>query len=183
MSNPPPPPPPPAQGDPNWPHQGGHQPTQPPPAQGNPNWPQQGNQPTQPQPSPPPHPGGYQPERPGADDKSLAVLAHLSAPIAAVLSVGTLSILGPLVIWLVYKDRSELVRRSAAGAFNFNLAFWVVYLIAFIFAVVTLGLGLFIVIPVGIVVFIVAAVAHIMGALRASRGEPFDYPFQIPVLR
>lgn len=181
MSNPPPPPPPPAQGDPNWPHQGGHQPT--PPPHGSPPPHPGGYQPTQPQPSPPPHPGGYQPERPGADDKSLAVLAHLSAPIAAVLSVGTLSILGPLVIWLVYKDRSELVRRSAAGAFNFNLAFWVVYLIALIFAVLTLGLGLLIAVPVWLVVFIVAAVAHIMGALRASRGEPFDYPFQIPVLR
>ena len=46
-----------------------------------------------------------------------AILAHLSAPIAALLSAGSLSLLGPLVVWLVMK-RDPYARSAAAGAFR-----------------------------------------------------------------
>lgn len=143
-----------------------------------------------PQPGPPqPGPPQYgqqqhgQPQQPGTsgDERTMAVLAHLSAPIAAVLSVGWLSMVGPLVVWLVYKDRDPVVRQAAAGAFNFNLAFWLVYLVSWILILTVVGavVGL----PLLVVGFVVAAVCHVVGAVRASRGEPYRYPFQIPVLR
>ena len=146
-------------------------------------------QPGPPQPGPPQYgkqqpgqPHG-QPQQPGTsgDERTMAVLAHLSAPIAAVLSVGWLSMVGPLVVWLVYKDRDPVVRQAAAGAFNFNLAFWLVYLVSWILILTVVGavVGL----PLLVVGFVVAAVCHVVGAVRASRGEPYRYPFQIPVLR
>lgn len=117
---------------------------------------------------------------PGGDDRAMTVLAHLSAPIAAIISLGWLSVLGPLVIWLVYKDRSPLVRQAAAGAFNFNLSFWLLYLLSWmlIFTVVGALVG----IPLLIVIFVVGAVLHLVGAARGSKGEVFRYPFQLPVL-
>lgn len=117
---------------------------------------------------------------PGGDDRAMTVLAHLSAPIAAVLSLGSLSVLGPLVIWLVYKDRSPLVRQAAAGAFNFNLTFWLLFLLSWllIFTVIGALVG----IPLLIVIFVVSAVLHLVGAARGSKGEMFRYPFQLPVL-
>jgi uncharacterized Tic20 family protein len=136
---------------------------------------------------PPQHPHVGQPaypdrrEEPGADDRALTVLAHLSAPIAAVISLGWLTILGPLVIWLIYKDRSQLVRKAAAGAFNFNLMFWVLYLISWLL-IFTL-IGALIGIPMLILIFVVSAIMHIVGAVRGAKGEQFTYPFQIPVLR
>ncbi|OLL82996.1 hypothetical protein Ae263Ps1_0051c [Pseudonocardia sp. Ae263_Ps1] len=60
--------------------------------------------------------------RPPEGSRIAAILAHLSAPIAAVLSAGLLSLLGPLLVWLVKKD-DPFARRAAAGAFNFNLSF------------------------------------------------------------
>jgi uncharacterized Tic20 family protein len=126
--------------------------------------------------------GGYQPA-PGTsgDERTMAVLAHLSAPIAAVISVGWLSMVGPLVVWALYKDKDPVVRQAAAGAFNFNLAFWLVYLVSWILILTVVGavVGL----PLLVVGFVVAAVCHVIGAVRASRGEPYRYPFQIPVLR
>ena len=47
--------------------------------------------------------------------RTASVLAHLSGPISAVLSVGWLSIVGPLIVWLLYRDRSSFVRTQAAG--------------------------------------------------------------------
>jgi len=57
---------------------------------------------------------------PTAGSRLAAIIAHLSAPIAALLSAGSLSLLGPLLVWLVKKD-DPYARRAAAGAFNFNL--------------------------------------------------------------
>ena len=108
-----------------------------------------------------------------------AILAHLSAPIAALLSAGSLSLLGPLLVWLVMK-RDPYARRAAAGAFNFNLSFWLLYLISWIliFTVVGAVIG----IPLLIALFLVSAWCHLKGAIRAADDRPYDYPFQIRVL-
>ena len=116
---------------------------------------------------------------PSGSSRVAAILAHLSAPIAALLSAGSLSLLGPLLVWLVKKN-DPYARRAAAGAFNFNLTFWLLYLISWllIFTVIGAVVG----IPLIIVLFIVSAWCHIKGALRAADDRPYDYPFQIRVL-
>ena len=116
---------------------------------------------------------------PSAGSRIAAIIAHLSAPIAALLSAGSLSLLGPLVVWLVMK-RDPVARSAAAGAFNFNLAFWVLYLVSWllIFTVIGAVVG----IPLIIVLFVVSAWCHIKGAIRAADDRPYAYPFQIHVL-
>jgi uncharacterized protein len=116
---------------------------------------------------------------PSAGSRIAAIIAHLSAPIAALLSAGSLSLLGPLVVWLVMK-RDPVARQAAAGAFNFNLAFWVLYLISWllIFTVIGAIVG----IPLIILLFVVSAWCHIKGAIRAADDRPYNYPFQIRVL-
>ena len=108
-----------------------------------------------------------------------AIIAHLSAPIAALLSAGSLSLLGPLVVWLVMKN-DQYARKAAAGAFNFNLAFWLLYLVSWllIFTVIGAVIG----IPLIILLFVVSAWCHIKGAIRAANDRPYDYPFQIRLL-
>ena len=108
-----------------------------------------------------------------------AILAHLSAPIAALLSAGWLSLLGPLLVWLVKKD-DPYARRAAAGAFNFNLSFWLLYLISWLLILTVVGAVVGI--PLLIVLFLVSAWCHIKGAVRAADDRPYDYPFQIRVL-
>ncbi|HLV03124.1 DUF4870 domain-containing protein [uncultured Georgenia sp.] len=136
-----------------------------------------------PPPSPgyPPHPGqGPYYRQPGGDDRTIAVLAHLSPLIAIVLSAGLLSFLGPLIVWLIWKDRSPLVRNAAASAFNFNMTVWLANVLAFavIFTVVLIPLS--IVLWVG--AFVAQLVLSIMGALAANRGEVYRYPLQVPLL-
>ena len=115
-----------------------------------------------------------------AEDRTVAMLAHLSALIAAILSAGWLSIAGPLIVWALYKDRSPLARQAAAGAFNFNLAVWAAFIVGWI------CLFTIVLIPVAVIIWLVAGAAalvcHILGAVRANRGEGYTYPFQIRVL-
>lgn len=115
-----------------------------------------------------------------SDERPIAVLAHLSAIIAMVLSAGWLSLLGPLIVWFLYKDRSPFVRRAAAGSFNFNIWAWVLNVVAWIcmFTVIL--------IPVSVVLWAVAGImtlwCHIHGALRAANGQTYDYPASIRIL-
>ncbi|GAA1863795.1 MULTISPECIES: DUF4870 domain-containing protein [Pseudonocardia] len=116
---------------------------------------------------------------PSDSSRIAAILAHLSAPIAAILSAGLLSLVGPLLVWLVKKD-DPFARRAAAGAFNFNLSFWVLFILCWIliFTVV----GIVVALPLMLVLFVVSAWCHIKGAVRASNDRPYDYPFQLRVL-
>ena len=124
------------------------------------------------------HSSGYGTTR--SDERSMAVIAHLSAIIAMVLSAGWLSFVGPLLVWALYKDRSRYVRRAAAGSFNFNIWAWLMNVIAWI-CLFTVILS-----PVSIILWIVAGImtlwCHVRGALRASNGQTYDYPASIRIL-
>lgn len=139
---------------------------------------------------PPPQPqgdwqgqGAYQHnQQASGDERTWMILAHISAPVAFIVSAGWLSFVGPLLVWLFKKEDSPRVRQAAAGAFNFNLTFWLLYLLGWVVGIVTLTLGFLVVIPFWIVIFLIAAYAHIRGAILASRGETYTYPFQIRIL-
>jgi uncharacterized Tic20 family protein len=154
------------------------------PSQGQPGYPGQG-QPQQPYGAQPPTAYGSASARPlsSSEERTWAIFAHLSAPIAFLLSAGSLNFLGPLIIWAIFKDRSSLVRTASAGSFNFNVSIWIINALAGLLAVVTLGFGLLLAIPVWITTFVVAAIMHIMAAVKASNGEAYTYPLQIPILK
>lgn len=118
-----------------------------------------------------------------SEEKTWSILAHLSAPVAALVSVGMLNFVGPLIIWAIYKDRSQKVRHASAGAFNFNLSLWIVYAVLVLISIITLGIGLIVTIPVGIVVWVGSMVIHVLAAIKASNGEVYVYPAQLPVLK
>lgn len=127
-----------------------------------------------------------QPGRPapavGADERSMMLVAHLSAPVATLLSAGWLPFLGPLLVWLVYKDRSPAVRTAAAGAFNFNLSLTVIYWLLWASVIVTLFVGLLWAVPAWIVLFVVQVWVHVKAVLRATAGQVYHYPLQLRVL-
>lgn len=126
-------------------------------------------------------PSAPPPYRAQGDDRTIAVLTHLSGLIGALLSVGWLGFVGPLVVWFVYRDRNPFLRAGAAGSFNFNLSMWVLNVLAWI------CLATIILFPVAIVLwltaFVLLVVCHVLAVLRANRGEVYRYPLQIPVLR
>lgn len=118
--------------------------------------------------------------RTGTDDRVWATLAHLSAVIAAVVSAGWLTIVGPLVVWLAKKDSSLFVRNAAAGAFNFTLTMWIVSLVGWILTVTLIGA------PIGIPMIFIGGIGSIIlgvvGAIKTWGGEAYTYPWQVRVL-
>ncbi|MEV7968386.1 DUF4870 domain-containing protein [Sphaerisporangium sp. NPDC088356] len=112
-----------------------------------------------------PHvPGRYGP-RPGTDDTTLSMLAHLLGLLT--------SFMGPLILYLVKKDESPYVRDQSAEALNFQLTLFIAYAVCFVLAFFIIGILLMLVVWVGSLIFM------IMAAVAANRGENYRYPMNI----
>jgi uncharacterized protein len=138
-------------------------------------------------PYPAPDPSGQDPwNRPGpaspsgalsSDERGWAVAAHLSAFVGAWVA---LAFLGPLVVWLVGRERHPFVDHHAKEALNFNLTFLLIGvvggLIAVVGAVLTLGLGLIVIVPLAAALAIAWIIFPIIAAVKAWEGTGYRYP-------
>jgi uncharacterized protein len=117
---------------------------------------------------------------PSQDVRNWSMFAHLSALVAV---FGIPSFVGPLVVWLIRRDRDPVSTEHAREALNFNLSV-LIYVVVFaiasvVIAIVTVGLGLLILVPVGIAAAVAWLVVVIIAAVKASNGEPYRYPVTI----
>lgn len=121
-----------------------------------------------------------------SDTKLWAMFAQLSAIVGYVIGAGFLGWLGPLIIFLVYKDRNRFVRYNAAEALNAAIATLIVEIaLAIVFTIITVitfGFGsvLFALIGVPALVHVVFA---IIGAVKAYQGEWWNYPVNIRLVK
>ncbi|RPF20595.1 DUF4870 domain-containing protein [Myceligenerans xiligouense] len=104
------------------------------------------------------------------EERTWAVLAHIGGIV--------LSFIAPLVVWLVFKDRSRFVDAEAKEALNFQLTLVIAGVAISIITAVTLGIG-----GILYLAFIVALVFMIMAAVEASKGRPYRYPVNIRMIK
>ncbi len=130
----------------------------------------------QPSDAPPPAYGGApapgysrHPPLSDSDRRLWAMLAHLSGII--------LSFVGPLVVWLIYKDRDEFVKDQSTEALNFQITVFIAGAICGILSLIVIGIIL------AVVVGITALVLMIMAALAANKGERYRYPFALRLIK
>ena len=125
-------------------------------------------------------PYGQPPETLSQDEKTWALVSHVGSLVAAYIALGFLA---PLLVMLVKGDSSPFVRRHAVESLNFQISLLIYALVgtvlAFIFTVMTVGLGLLVVLPVALVLAVVALALIIMATVKASQGEDYRYPLTI----
>lgn len=113
-------------------------------------------------------PGAYGAPGPAApplradEEKTWSVLAHVGGLL--------LGFLAPLIVWLVYRDRSAWVAESAKEALNFQLSYLIYLAVAGFSLLLLVGILLLPVVIVAYYVFI------IIGTVKAARMEPYRYP-------
>ncbi len=135
------------------------------------------------------------------EERNWSMLVHLSA-LSSLVTSGLGGILGPLIVWLVFRGKSDMVDYHGKKALNFNISFFIYFIVLLIamipfFIIGTiadieqeivagfwetlalLGVSLFLMVILGIVWIIWTIVA----AVRASRGDPPGYILAIPFLR
>lgn len=90
--------------------------------------------------------------------------------------------IAPLVIYLVFRDRSQFTRDHAAESLNFQLTSLIVYTAGFVLGII----GLFAAVLPGVIIFIglgvyaiTALVWIVMASVRAYDGQLWRYPINI----
>jgi len=126
-----------------------------------------------------PYGAPQQPAPQSTDDNTWAMAAHIGALVAAWFAFGFLA---PLVVMLVKSD-SPFVRRHAVESLNFQISI-LIYgvvgaIVAFVLALVTLGIGLLVIVPVAIAAAVAVLIVIILATMAASRGEDYRYPLTI----
>ena len=107
--------------------------------------------------------GPGQGQRP--EDTLWSVLSHLSIFVFA--------LLGPLVLYLVFKDSSPMTRHHAAEALNFHITLLIATIVSGILMLVLIGFVLL------FALFIYGIVMAIIAAVAAGNRQPYRYPLTI----
>ena len=115
---------------------------------------------------------------PVGDERTWALLGHLSA-FSAFIVAGLGCVLGPLIIWLVKRDTLPFAADQAKEALNFNITILLAGLALWIITIVTLGIGLLLTIPLGLALFAYWLVFTIVAAVNANNGIRYRYPFTL----
>lgn len=125
---------------------------------------------TPPPPAPPPYSTAAEPPVApiaSTDDRNIAMLTHLSGLL--------FSLVVPLVMWLIYKDRQDkaYVVREAKEALNFQITILIGYVICWVLAIIAIGPLL------AKLLWIVNLVFCILAAVKVSQEGSYRYPFAL----
>ena len=105
------------------------------------------------------------------DDKTMAMISHLSGIVAG--------FIGPLIIWLINKDKTDKgwLNEQAKEGLNFQITIFIAYIIAGVLTFVLIGMLL---IPV---IMIANLILCIMAGMKANEGVDYRYPFALRVIK
>jgi uncharacterized Tic20 family protein len=112
---------------------------------------------------------------PSADERNLAMLAHLSGLAGLLVPFG--NIIAPLVIWRIERERSPFVAEQSLESLNFNISVMLAGLVCG--ALVLIGIGVLL----GVLLVIGWIISTILGALRAAEGHHFRHRFTLRLVQ
>jgi uncharacterized protein len=112
-----------------------------------------------------------------ADDKQWGMFAHLSALLGLI--AGTLTFLGPLIVWLIKKDQSKFVDYHGKEALNFHLNILGYNIIAWIISLATC----FVASPLIVAVMVYSIVMSIIAGMKANEGRLYEYPAIVRLIK
>ncbi len=118
-----------------------------------------------------------------SEARTWAMLAHIIAAVASLMSAGTIAFVAPLVVWLVYKDRSALVAHHGKQNLNLQITTLVFLAGATVIGIVTFGIGFLITLPLWGLYALYALVISIVAGVKAYNGEYYQIPLSINFIK
>lgn len=138
------------------------------------------------------------------NNNSLATILHISQLIKYIIPFG--GIIFPLIIWSAKKNQGTLVDDTGKSVLNFNISMFiysVVFLFLYIFGVlyfvfdfaievdrtgeefIPIAMLTYIFIGIGIIImfYVFEFILALVGAIKASNGEVYQYPLSIKFLK
>ena len=114
-----------------------------------------------------------------SEEKNIAMMSHLLCLFFGVVPA--------LLIWLLKKDESEFINKSAKEALNFQITY-IIYTFIIVFAsifisIITLGFGVFLVYPLIFVLIAIDYVFIIIASIEVNKGNHYEYPLTIRIIK
>ncbi len=146
------------------------------------------------------HPKRHEPDEPSPHERSNAMLCHLMAFAGFVFPFG--SIVGPLIVWLAQKEKSEFIDRHGREAINFQVTVMLLSagatllllmpVVRFVFQTINDGssvseddlpiAGILMGAAVLVLITLLDIVMTIVAAVKANAGKTFRYPLTLRLL-
>ncbi len=105
-----------------------------------------------------------------------AMFCHLSA-LLGLLGNGVGFVLGPLLFWMLKREVSPFVDEQGKEALNFQITMFIGLILAGLLSIVLIGIPLLIVIGLAMIIL------PVIGAVQASSGEHYRYPFTLRLIK
>ncbi len=102
------------------------------------------------------------------DARNMAMLCHI---------FGFFGFIGPLVIWLIERDKHRFVDEHGREAMNYQISMMIYGAAAWLSCILLIGIVLA---PALMIAHIVLV---IIGAMKAQQGQPWRYPIAISFLK
>jgi uncharacterized Tic20 family protein len=93
------------------------------------------------------------------------------------------NIIGALIAWIIFKDRSAFADDQGKESLNFQISLIIYSAVAIAFGVMTLGLGFIIVVPFLAIMAVLQIIFVILAALEANKGILYRYPATIRFIK
>ena len=114
----------------------------------------------------------HQPPSPG-EEQGVSVVVHIGGLLT--------SFIVPLIVWLIYRDRSPFLNEHAKAALNWQILLLPGYLVAWVIMPIPfigfLG-GL-----LQLAIFVISAIFCILSAMAASNRQPARYPVDLNIVK
>ena len=111
------------------------------------------------------------------NERTWGMLAHLAA-FAGLIPLPVLgTVLGPLLVWLAQRERSEFVAANAKEALNFNISVLIAGAVCTLLAYVYIGILL------NVALFFYWVTMTILAGIRAGEGLRYHYPFSLRLIK
>jgi uncharacterized protein len=116
------------------------------------------------------------------EENTCGMICHLAA-LGMYVFPAFGNIIGALIAWLVFKDRSSFADDQGKESLNFQLSLTLYSAVGIAFCIVTFGLGLFVVVPMLGIMAILQIIFIIVAALEANKGVMYRYPATIRFIK
>lgn len=105
------------------------------------------------------------------DQRTMAMLAHLLGILTG--------FLGPLIIWLINKDKPEsgFVNDQAKEALNFQITLLLVYIVGVVLSIILIGIF------INLAAWLACIILSIMAGMKANEGVEYRYPFALRLIK
>ncbi len=142
-------------------------------------------------------------------DRTPAIIEHVS-PLAGFLLPSIGNLLGPLLAWLIYRDRSPMLNQQGKESLNFQISVWLYGLVLSTLAFILFSLGLvggaagialgspvggsvafmgtfiaffIFALPLIVIFSIIPLIFMFLAVSSVSKGKPYHYPFTIRLIK